>query len=362
MAVTKKFFNLISSSRLALVLVALVVVFSLAGAILPQQGTMEAQEIAIWQEGHPVTTYLLEPVGAFGVFNSWPFLITLFLLAINTLTCTVCQFRPQGKFYGSSNISPMVKLGFVLLHLSIVGLLAGGFYSAATKLNGRVVLIEGQSFTEKHDSYLWLAEGPLRSERHQGFATKLKQVQIRYEKQRYPVDIISEIEISSDKQKITDGIIRVNHPFTYNGISITYDGNGFSPRLLIQDKDTGATLVNSFVALKTFHNEQGTQYRDFLPLPFFEHRAIITFFPSFIRDNGKIIKTSEEPNKPLVLVEMTDESGKVLASVEIPLGEKGAIGKYDFTFTDVRRWAALKIVDDPGYPIVCGSLWLEWPH
>jgi cytochrome c biogenesis protein ResB len=333
--------------------------FSLAGAVLPQEGATEAKDIALWQTGHPAVSSVLGYIGFFHVFHSWPFLITLFLLALNTLTCTIGQFAPRGRFHTNINISFMVKLGFLLLHLSIVGLLAGGFYSAAARLSGRVLLTEGQTFTEEHDSYLLLAEGPFRGEQHKGFAAKLKQVKIQYEKQLYPVDITSEIEIYSGKNKITDGIIKVNFPFTYDGVSFTYEDDGFSPRLLIRDKNTGAILANPFVALKTFRQDNEIRYHDFLPFPFFEHVVTITFYPSFVRQDGKIIKTSEEVKNPLVLVEMTDESGKILASLELPLGEKGSLGKYDFTFTDIRRWTALKIVNDPGYPIVCVSLWLS---
>ncbi len=348
--------NTLSSPRLALVLVLLVIVFSLAGAILPQHGGMDSADIAAWQKAHPVITSTFKPIGAFNVFRSWPFLVIILLLAINTLTCTIFQFKAEGRFYGHSNISPIAKLGFLLLHLSIIAILICGFYTAATGLDGRVILTEGQSFTEEHDSYQRLVEGPLRGEQHRGFTAKLKKVQTQYQKQHL-LDITSEIEIYSGRNKITDGIIKVNYPFIYDGISFTYDDNGFAPRLLIQNKNTGRVIVDSFVALKTFRQGTEIEYRDFLPLPFFEHQTIVTVYPSFTRNNGKLEQTGQQPDNPLVLVETTDDFGQVLSLIEVPLGEKKTLGEYDFTFKDLRRWASFRIVEDRGYLFVCISLW-----
>ena len=211
MRLVKTFLKTISSSRLALTLVLLVIVFSLAGAILPQQGGMDDADITAWQKAHPVITSVFKPIGAFNVFRSWPFLVIIFLLAINTLTCTIFQFKAEGRFYGRSNISPITKLGFLLLHLSIIAILICGFYTAAAGLDGRIVLTEGQSFIEEHDNYQRLAEGPLRPKWHQGFLVKLKKVRTKFEKQHL-VDVSSEIEIYSGEKKSANKTIRVNYP------------------------------------------------------------------------------------------------------------------------------------------------------
>ena len=341
MRLLKTFLKLISSSKLALVLVLLVIIFSLAGAILPQQGGMADADITAWQKFHPVVTSIFKPAGAFNVFRSWPFLIIIFLLVINTLTCTIFQFKAEGRFYGQNDISPITKFGFLLLHLSIIAILFCGFYTAAAGLDGRIVLTEGQSFTEEHDSYQRLSEGPLRPKRHQGFLAKLKKVRTKYEKQ-YLVDIAVEIEIYSGRKEISSETIRVNQPFTYNGISFTYDDDGFSPHLLIQDKKTDKILINSFIALKTFRQGSEIEYRDFLPLLFFEQLTVVTVYPSFSRSNGKLKIAGQQPDNPIIMVETIDGFGQTLSHIEVPLGEKATLGEYDFTFKGLRRWASCK--------------------
>ena len=57
-------------------------------------------------------------------------------------------------------------------------------------------------------------------------------------------------------------------------------------------------------------------------------------------------------------VAITDESGKVVSSKYVPLGQKGVLGKYSFFFVDIRHWASFKVVHDSGYLIVCVSLWM----
>ena len=86
----------LSSARLALLLVLVIILFSVAGAVLPQEGRLEATNITQWQQRHPMTTRLLDPLGLFHVFHSWPFMVTIMLLAVNTLTCTVLRFISQG--------------------------------------------------------------------------------------------------------------------------------------------------------------------------------------------------------------------------------------------------------------------------
>jgi hypothetical protein len=348
-------FNTLSSSKLALVLVLLVILFALAGAVLPQAGTIEPDDITAWQQIHPVITAILKPVGLFNVFHSWPFLVSILLLGINTLTCTVPRFLRDGGSLGPGRLR---KAGFLLLHLSIILLLVGGFISAAASLDGYIVLTEGQALKEQHDNYLRIVEGPLRRDRHEGFIIRLKDVQTEYQRKWYPTDITSNLEILYGQRKVADATVKVNKPFKHGQLTFTQDDTGFSPRLEIADKRSGRVLINSFVALKTFRTAQGREYRDFLPLSFLENKVIITLYPSFSEDDGDMIKTGENPDNPLLIVQTEDESGQIISRKYVQLNGKIELGKYNFSFTGLRRWSSFKVVADSGYVIVCVSLWL----
>ena len=348
----------LSSSRLALVLVLLVIMFSLAGALLPQEGAMGPAEINAWQLAHPRLTAISRSAGLFHVFYSWPFLITVIILGVNTLTCTASHFVKDGGFSILKGPRALQKLGFLCLHISIVLLLVAGAWSAASKLDGYIVLTEGQSFTERHDQYLRLAEGPLHRENHKQFVAVLKQVKATYEKNSYLTHVAGVLDIISDNGQVTQGMVGINRPFTYKGITFTQDQIGFSPRLIIREKTTGRLLLNSFVALKTFRTEQGRQYRDFLPLPFFANRVIVTLYPSYSHQDGKLVTTDQQPDNALLIIERQDESGRVVSQTELPSGQNVTVGDYTLAFADLRRWASFRVVEDPGYLPVCVSLWL----
>jgi cytochrome c biogenesis protein ResB len=348
----------LSSSKMALVLVLLVILFCIVGAVLPQEGGFEPEEIAQWQQMHPTVTTVLGPLGLFHVFHSWLFLVTIVLLGVNTLTCTILHFLKEDGFSALKGPEAIEKAGFFLLHLSLIVLLAGGFWSAATKLDGYIVLTEGQHFTERHDNYLRLVEGPLRREHHEEFVVDLKKVDITYERKRYQTDVISILEVLSDGKKVLEGKVKFNKPFKYKGLSFTQDETGFSPRLIIGDKETGRTLINTFIALKTFRTAEGREYRDFLPLPFLENRIIVTLYPSFTMDKGGLKKNGEEPENPLLLIESEDESGNVVLQRHLLAGQKTTVGNHTFVFGGLRRWSSFKVVEDSGYPIVWVSLWL----
>lgn len=351
--------NGLSSSKLALVLVLLLILLSIAGAILPQEGMLEPTEIALWQGTHPALTLMLRPFGLFHVFRSWPFLATIFLLGVNTLTCTVLHLLREGGLSVLKGPGAIERLGFLLVHLSLIGLLSGGLWSAAARLNGFIVLTEGQRGLLAHqDGSFRLLRGRFRPERDGEFLVFLKKVNIEYERKRYPITVTSNLEILSHGREAAEGEVKFNEPITYNGLTFAQRETGFSPRLVIRYKGSGRLLLDSFVALKTFGKGAEREYRDFVPLPFLKQRVIITFYPSFSRDNGTVRKGGDEPDSPLLLIEMEDGSGRVVSHGYLPAGGRLALGEYSFLFAGLRRWAAFQVVQDPGYPIVMVSLWL----
>lgn len=350
--------NGLSSGKLALVLIVLLILFSVVGAMVPQDGLFSKTDIGQWREAHPLATSLLAPPGLFHVFHSWPFLITIVVLAVNTLTCTVLFLTRQGGF--GCLIGPMAarRCGFLALHLSLILLFAGGLLSAAANLDGKIVLIEGQTFTDEHDNYLQLQEGPLRTERHTGVAVRLKQVNIDYEQQRYRMAVGSQLEVLNAGEVVTSGVVEVNHPFIHQGLSFTQDETGFAPRLEIRDAARNRTMVDSFIALETARTEQGREYRDFLPLPFLKRRVVVSLFPSFVRDGDEVRKAGDAPDKPMLVFNVEGDFGEVVETHYAELGGQVRIGAHTFGFTDLRQWASFRVGHDPGYLPVCWALWL----
>lgn len=348
----------LGSSRLALAAVALLIVLCIIGAVLPQESMYNPHDIAQWQEHHPLVTSLFKPLGFFRAFNSIPFIVIIIILGINTLTCTINHFSKRGGIACFKGPDAIKNTGFVLLHLSLILLFAGGAWSASTRMDGFIVLTEGQSFKEDSGNYIRLVEGPLRQEKHKGFLLSLQKVNITYWQGKYPREITAAITVGPAPHRMTPAEISINHPLSYKGVDFTLDQVGFSPRLVIRDRKSGRILINSFVALKTFRNGPNREYRDFLPLPIFKNRVIITLYPAYRTIEGKIEKTGEEPKNPILLIEAEDNTGKIILSQHLPFNGKTGVGDHIFEFIGLRRSASFRVVEDPGYPLVLAAIWI----
>lgn len=361
MTINRQFYRLItiiSAGKLSLVLVGLLILFSICGALLPQEGLWTQENIENWQLTHPLATKIFQPLGLFHVFHSITFLICIILLSINTLTCTLLYIKKKGGLSWLKRPEALKNTGFIALHLSLLLLFAGGFWSSSTRMDGYIVLTEGQTFTETHENYLKLLEGPLRQENHQGFSVSLKKVKIKYQKNRYPLEIISELKFQGKNNQIVEGAVQVNKPYEFQGLHFTQDKTGFSPRLIIQKTSNGELMVNSYIALQTFSSQNGKEYRDYLPLPFFDSRVMLSLYPSFLKQENEYIKTGEEPDNPILLLETENEEEKKFEfQGAISLGEKIEIGDYSIEFTDLRYWSAFRVVEDHGYILIQIALW-----
>lgn len=348
----------LGSGKLALALIALFMVFALAGTVLPQASQLSQNEFSTWQAEHPLATRIAEPLGWFDVFHSWPFLGTIACLTLNISACTVVRWRREGGFRSLTGPGSTERAGFLVLHLSLILLFAGGLWSSAADLDGKIILTEGQQFIDAPQNYYRLLKGPLRSERHTGMSIQLKRVDVQYLNQRRPIAISSNLVAISAEGETTTGVVRINYPFTYQGLSFTHDETGYSPRLEIRDAVRRTVLTDSFVALENTKTAEGNDHRDFLPLPFLKQRVVVTLFPNYARENGQLRKIGDAPDRPMLLLEIQDESGTTTRTAELELGKRTVLGRYTFAFTDLRRWSSFRVGNDPGYPLVCVALWV----
>jgi cytochrome c biogenesis protein ResB len=347
-----------SSARLALVLIILVILLSVWGLVLPQEGMFEPGEISLWQEAHPAAAAVLEPLGLFHVFHSLLFLALILLLGINTLTCTVLRFNREGGFAALKGKGSIRRWGFLSLHIGLLILFAGGFWSASSRLDGYIILTEGQNFREEHSGYMRLAEGPLRREHHEGFVVRLNKVQVDYADKRYHIQTTASLDVLTIDGRKSEAVVRVNRPVHIQSLVFTLDDIGFSPRVMIREKENQKISLNSFIALKTFRTGKERQFRDFIPVSFSEQRVIVTLYPSYARIGNLLKKTGDLPEDPLLFIELENGSGEIVASGDVAFGEKIDLEGYTFGFEELRRWASFKIVEDPGYTLVWIAMWL----
>ena len=333
----------LGSARLAIWLVALVILFAIAGALIPQEGLFNVLQIEEWRQLHPGTARIADLSGLFHVFRSYPFLLTIFFLWINIFICTVLHIKNRedvGRFPspGSMRIG-----GFALLHTSLLLLLAGGVLSAAATMDGYIILTEGQVFKETPPHYLHLQKGPLFLEKHKNFQAQLKKVTDRFSPDGYLLQSEAVLRFKGDFNEPAPATVRINEPFTYSNVAFTLDQTGYSPRISIRESQDAQMILHSFVALKTF--KQGLnqrEYRDYIRSPLLQKRVVLTL---------------EDPIRRILRVEVEREGGR-MATATIQEGSAVDIEGYVIGFTDLRQWASFRVMEDPGYPIILIALWL----
>ena len=339
----------LASPILALALVAILIGQCVVGALLPQEGLMGLDEIAAWQTRHPAVAALARPMGGFHLFHSWPFLATILLLAVNTLACSL-----QRVLFRDAKPIKSASLGaFLAIHGSVILILAGAFVSAATSMEGLVVLTEGQAIIECPDNYVKIAAGPLRRAPRESFTIRLTRVRQEFAAGQHPVSLASDIEITRRNGSVWSNAVAVNQPAAHQGVSITQGETGFSPKLVVRSRDTGATVLDTFIGLKTSRTPAGREYRDVLPPAYLGELVYITFYPDFVAEGDSVRKTGDQVGNPLLVVATADADGHPATGHRITLGSEARVGDYLFRFDDLRRWSALKLARDPGYPIIC---------
>jgi cytochrome c biogenesis protein ResB len=351
-------FRFLASARLALVLVGLLILLALAGAVLPQEGALDRNALAAWRQAHPLADTLLGPLGLFGVFHSPLFLAVILLLALNTLTCTIRQFQLEWGWWRLAGPQKIARGGFFLLHLALIGIMAGGFWSAAGRFDGYFLLSEGQTVAVAGTGLLRESAGPWSRRPPDGMEITLSEVRTDFAADRFLTGLAADLRINTRAGIGNEGTARINEPLAVSGWDITPDETGYSPRIQIRDSRGGRMLLDSFVALET--SQEGTEriYRDFLPLPVQGQRVVMTLYPDHRRGADGYEQTGDEPDRPLLLLEFQDRLGRTYRREYLPFRQRVDAGRYAFAFPELRRWTSFLVSHDPGYPLVWLSLWL----
>lgn len=120
----------IASVRLTAILLFILIPVSILGSIIPQgrEYAEYAQKFGFKWTGFLYQTYLTS------IFTSPWFLILVVLLCANILGCLILSVIKEKRSFG-----------FILVHLSLVLLIAGGLMSATMRTKGDLILDEGQS-------------------------------------------------------------------------------------------------------------------------------------------------------------------------------------------------------------------------
>lgn len=124
------FWSALSSVRLAIVLMVLIIIFSILGTFIPQNIEKTEYIQRYGRQGYR----LFSALGITDLYHAWWFILLLSLFGLNLLVCTLNRIRVHKS-----------SVGLVVTHVSILIILAGAIIGALLGERGFMSLYEGEA-------------------------------------------------------------------------------------------------------------------------------------------------------------------------------------------------------------------------
>jgi len=269
--------DFLASIKFAIILLACIALGSILGTII-KQGAGPDEYLSLYSEStYRIITFL----GLNDAYHSPWFFALLFLFAINLTLCTLKRFMPlfnkerslkipdessmanlpmnfrtggraseahllsilkgyrciysgeEGRIFQKGSLS---RYGVLLIHMSIMLILIGGFVGLVAGFKGFVMLQEG----DVKSSFTIGGEGP--HEKPLGFSLRCKDFQVSFYPNGAPKDYVSTVEVIEEGRTILEKQIRVNDPLSYKGIHIYQASYGKAPSFLFKIDGEQITL------------------------------------------------------------------------------------------------------------------------
>lgn len=387
---TGQLWHTLTSVRLALILILLIALATLAGTLLDQvPGAIAADPAAYnrWldnaRDRYGVFTDAMAPLQMFHVFSSIWFRALIALLVANIVVCTINRwksieaqvFTPRVRmnpaYFDRARIGasfavsmdataaaaavrkglrsagyrsltddgPSVamyadrfrlsRLGTFLTHLSLVLLLIGAMM--------------GRLWGWKDDQFI-VAEGATREVAlAKNISVKLEQFQEEWYVEGPPKDFSSEIIIYDNGQEVKRGTTRVNSPLSYKGITFNQAFFGQVADLEVRDA-AGNVLLNEGVPL-AWTAAQGNRPVGFLEIPGQNFKGYIVGPEPGAYDTAVPLGT--------VRLELYDKATNRTVTIQnLPRNQNVQAEGLTFRLLRESQFTGLKVVKDPGVNVV----------
>ena len=331
----RKIYSALSSVKLALALLIVILVSCIAG----------------------VTIFRGDRSWAL-VFNTLWFNGLLVLLVLNVAFC----FFP--RMWGRK--LTLVSFGMILFHLSFVAILLGVVYNSFFYFRGVIRLTEGETLLSGDpESYDAIDKGrffdfaKLKGETtlikmHRGYTVNGQDKQVAYE-----------VAVGGGASK-KQSIIYATHKLENDGFGYFRDREGYSILVILYDKRE-KELYGAYVPLQSLKQKDdsylyitGTKAGpESLPFPqnpatpFFALQA--AYRPSALKEREREGEASFQIRQ--LREEHAGPEAKALAEGTAKIGGKVKVGEYYLSPGEVRYWVAMSVRYEPGKPIVLASLW-----
>lgn len=360
----KKIYKYLRSVKLALLLLITLTIFTIIGMLLPQRN----------------------------IYNSPVFIVISSVFLINLIACTIKQIEVYTKHWGKNrkismqdinrlnnsfevitkdkevinkivslmktkgfkvNISKgklhgskrkLGHLGSPLFHIGLVIVVIGVLISFTFKIQGRVNITEGQSFTGTRNEYLDFKKGIFAQEPIDVFRIGNEKVNVNINKNQFHFS--SDIVMLDKNGTVLDKkAVKTNVNLKYRGYTFYPYDFGYSPAVIIEEK--GNLIFSAYSQLETKQADDKINYAGTIKVD--EKGWVIKtqFIPNIMKEGNP-----NQPLNPTLMLNFKDNLGNNLYEGSISMGQEKRVGDIVIKFPEYRYWIGFIVVNDPGVNLI----------
>lgn len=331
----------LASTRLAFVLIAVLVLFLILSAVIPQRDISEDQ-ILDWQEYLGDNYAFIDKLGLDRIYYTPTFFVVLGLLAVNLLFGNIKRFR---LVYRTERTLLRVRhVGSILFHLSLLLIMTSIILNFLYKYHGVLAMTEGQTLTDVPEAYHREFKGPLYADLEGRFAVTLDEI-ITSDSYTFEPGSKAKVSIATGDGLPITTEVSTNHPFESGELEFHYGlKSGYSPELQLIDSG-GNDLFRSFVRLASRKIDGRVMHRDLA----FVHAEEIQMEVDVLE--------GDDPTTVSYAVQIQQDTA-MLYEGTMAMTDTVQFDGYEFTIPRLRRWCYIDVVKSPYLNLVFLGFWL----
>lgn len=328
------------STKLAFVLISLLIVLVIISAIIPQKD-ISTDQITDIKEYFGDNYKIIETLRLDDIYKAPYFFILVGLLIINIIFGNIKRFRIIRK--SEKTLIKTRHIGSLIFHFSLILIMVGVILNYLFKFEGVMFLTEGQTLNDNNEQYFRIYAGPLYREQSNRFQLKLH----KYHGQ-YPFlssfTNAAEIDVAYQSGSYnTASIVHNAHPFKWNNLEFHYGSNsGYSPLVVLTDT-TDYILFQAFVRLS--HDRESKKHFDYLILDNLKLKLEIEAIP----DSGQFDSTFFKIRVAKDSLLLYDDTVKINTMKQF--------GNYKIIIPETRRWCYIEVIESPYIDLVFWAFW-----
>ncbi len=331
-----------ASTKLAFVLIAILVSFIILSAIIPQRDISSGQIFDLHEElGNSYK--IIEIMQLDRIYKAPYFFILLGLLAVNIATGNIRRFK--AVYRTEKTLLKIKHIGSIIFHLSIILILISTIFNYLFYFEKVFALTEGQKAYDNQPEYHRIFKGPLQSESESMFQISLDSLMLNYQIQN---EETKAADISVHWQRddvITKGSIWKGKSIENNGFEFHFGTlTGYSPELLIVDT-SGNTIFRSFIRTSTRRDGEIEKHSDFLDITNTDLTVSIEVLKKVIPTELYNFKINVEKKTVQVYNGTIEMDEEVIAD------------EYVLKIPRLRNWCYIHVISNPYLGIIFFGFW-----